>query len=654
MPISNNEDPKPPPLPLKSTLNTAKNILPSSIKGNTPPPLPTKLPTIFIDSSQSSTPESSPSESRKKSLSSNSSLYPSNSLSSSTEDLFDSNFICKKIIETLDNNPDRAIAAIEYLCGSNDARFAPHCSAIRDNNVQGRFSFDKEAILTIINNIKDKIQKDGSFQTKKEDYSQIEKSTKKDAKEIAPELVGLVKREDVTKKIGSEIYIQNACHATIDNNYISLSENSVSSSAELSKNQRNVITLANTASITIESKEGQKVICFRSAKSHKKHLQEQRSLTDIASRIKATPNLTLMNKDESLNGFTCRLEKSTGKKFYEYQPMIASMMDQSSLKAAGTSAVGVFKRLIKRSTNTPIENEKKFFYKIALTNNERFSKENAPKGYIKHTIVNPHYQPNAPKSTKFITVREYPAIIQNQVFSSQSKGKGNRSKARASNLPGQILMLKKFKEKHLESNLFTEDESTFLLKLTTKTFDTNKINKIKNIIKNLYEKVQKDNTLQNKDEIIMVLKAFQANIIGISFDGLFSYDKANSGADLSILSGIQADYFNLSYSPQCKSGNDRTIVATALKIASKQFHKEHGIFFNPEAMTPDNINSKNDIQEFKKFYTEALITFGFANVEASRGPENEKGQSALKIASSPSACKYISDNDQVLQYGELQ
>lgn len=464
---------------------------------------------------------------------------------------------------------------------------------------------------------------------------------------VAMQLVGLVTRNTVehkyTKGDKTVTIKQDACHAETNtkNRTVKLSNDKTAVSAELPKEERDVKTLPNTAIVT--TGDG-KVVCFRSAKTHKTDLQEQRSKADIAARVKV--GKLPVNPGESVNGLT-----KNGDGSLSYQPVIFTMMDSNPVKAMGTSAQGLINRAKLAATmqgekaiQTPIENEQKFLEKMVKANQDRFDlKKNNDlqidtngQYYIEHKVDD--------GKGGTVTVKEYSAIIQNHVFSGQSKKAENREHARQENIGGQIQMLKKMVEKEEDSKLF-EDISVggksvreYVNGLGSKPTKS-QLNNISECLKQAASKMKDSDTKK------MVLEAFHANLFGNSIDGKCSYDKEDSGADLAMFTGIQADYLGLSFSPQCKSGNDRTIAATAHKVAQEAYFTEQGNYFDPSNHSEDEENA------YKEMYTQAIITFGFSNVEASRGPV-EGPKSGLKIKNSLAAYKYMND-EEVKKYGAI-
>ncbi len=550
------------------------------------------------------------------------------------EALYDIDFVCQKIISVVGGAIDVAIEMVENLCQSRDPRFNAEVKGV------GSYTFDGAGVVGKLKELQtketarkqEKVEKGRAsvFGTQKK--SAKGGSFEKLQRKVAMQLVGLVNRNDVTVKSTSGYEItQRTGHAetvfdTEGNPYTSLSSQQTAASAEIPKHERDARTVANTSILTGSD---DSVVCTRSGKTQKPHLQEQRSQFDIVARAEATTSKRLkkMKDGECVNGLACEIHGK--KRIFVYQPMLFSMMDSAQLKAVGTSLQGFAKRVVKRSTKPPIENERVFLQKMKKANVDRFSvgQPGVNKGtppFRTHNIV-------LGDGEQF-EVHELPAIIQNHVYSSQANSAENRKAAKKANIDGQMKMLDRLLLKH--PSLFQKQEYEDLKN------NLDDPESITVIMKQVLGRVEgpKDSGLH------MVIQAFHANLAGIPLPRKASknllevqkamYDRSDSAADFAHWAAIQADYLGLSFSPQCKSGNDRTASAVATAAARKIYKQAHGgKEYNPESCTA----SKRE--EYARYYSDALREFGFSNTEASRGPV--KGdRSSIKIAKSRAAHKY--------------
>lgn len=446
-------------------------------------------------------------------------------------------------------------------------------------------------------------------------------------KEIAKDLVGLVDRVDSRVETQAGKMLQVAGH--VENDRFTHGR---AVSADLGNSEKKLLELPNQAFIVSENLQGDtEVVLSRSARTNTESKIFDKSTADIEARLNTTTKNGLEQKQDE-----------NGDKYYTYCRSDVTLMDMSLIKSIGgtaeSGAIGLF-RQTKGKTGIPINDERRFVESKRKNAQKRWDKEGVldtsiGRKYIKREVT---YIENGQEKTA--TVREYEPLIFNFVFSSQAGKSVNVKQAREDNIPGALFLFKHLCNKHSTNPAFDKYQ-TMMKKEALSEYDRATL--FFHLKTDIDEMGKKENLTADEKKLELALRGLLVTLTGS--DKGRNYDNEH-GADIQyILLNHLADYSGSPISVECKSGNDRTATAMALRCAMKEYEKNHGGQpFDPLFMLEDKGNT-----EFRALFTQFIFEFGAPNVIASRGlSDNDKVQ--LKTKTHPGFQKYINRNDKNIQ-----
>ena len=125
-------------------------------------------------------------------------------------------------------------------------------------------------------------------------------------------------------------------------------------------------------------------------------------------------------------------------------------------------------------------------------------------------------------------------------------------------------------------------------------------------------------TLSPKQQL--VLDALQVIFTGHDSAGTSLRQPRDPGKEFILLSHL-LDETNIALSAQCKSGQDRTLTLTALRVACAAFEHERNAPFDPR-LPPDH----PDVIRFRELFTESANQFGQNMVKLVRGYDSKTGR----------------------------
>ncbi len=115
----------------------------------------------------------------------------------------------------------------------------------------------------------------------------------------------------------------------------------------------------------------------------------------------------------------------------------------------------------------------------------------------------------------------------------------------------------------------------------------------------------------------MALDALHLTLCGSDFKGNHLLGYSDSGKEFLII-GHLLDEVNVALSVQCKSGQDRTLIMVALKVACDMFERGH----DSRSFYPQDPPAE-DLAYFKRAFTEAANRFGSSMIRLVRGLSKE-------------------------------
>lgn len=421
-----------------------------------------------------------------------------------------------------------------------------------------------------------------------------EKKFKKFAEEVGHDLVGLLIREEVTCTVGDLEVTQKAGHVEYGEGSLTPTfQAGRTISAEIQKKETTVGELANHA--VLRDGAG-RVILSRSARSDTPQKIEAKSVADIQERLADPARTGLRAITETTHG----VERT----IYVYERSDVTLMDTARLKAAGTILGSSFKStrsLLQRKGSLAIENERSFVANKRQATQElfkdaRIDASNGRRFIDREFLVGGERQ----------TVREYEPMVFNFVFSSQADSPDNVRQARQDNIPSSI-------------NLFRSYISTHSDALSLDTYkDLLSADRTKELVAQLKIDMESDGSPDTK----LALKAMLVALTGECLvDGeMVNFDnKKGTHVQFMLLCHLSP-----ALTVECKSGNDRTILAIALACAQRALSRL-GAPFDP---------TRGITQSLKDHFNLFLVGLGKPNLVASRGID-KTGKAEVKIKRSP-------------------
>lgn len=464
--------------------------------------------------------------------------------------------------------------------------------------------------------------------------------TKAIKKKLTLDLVGLLTRKPVDAKYdnGSNTLTQTNGHVKKEGDvYVLVSDRAIS--ADVQNLESDVDNAANLGTIRDDSGE---VILARSCRTDNPGKVEQKSVFDIISRFQAakkgsTPTGMVERKvvKRDTRGFPRK--DSRGDQIthtvYEYRRTDVTFMDDSFIKAAGTTLKTLW-RMIKTKSLKPIESEQKFFNAKLATIDNLWSKKGGAtwddekkEYYIEREIQ---------VEGRTETVREYKPIVLNHVMSVLVK-KAKKTAfinytqlARKQNIESHLAMLRIMTERNKALKAYFTSTNTYpqgqeildCINNPTKENRARLVELLRNVPQNIPSA-----TAQEYQDLKTGLDCLIMCLTGKDEFGK-SIDNAQGSALQFIATSILAKLADLPIGVECKSGNDRTATGMAIICAQKEFRDTQGKFFIPGR---DPVDDKAFANLFKKY----IEKFAQPNVLASRGIKEGDEKPVLKCNKSP-------------------
>lgn len=558
-------------------------------------------------------------------------------LNNTANSRFNDEQLAKRLVAKY-KDPEKINAAIDHIM-ENDTRF--------NNTRDAEFQVDHTRLNAIKKHVeelagprsekteKKKPESRSSFERTgiisdedlKSEYTRARRKEKREKlqKSIASDLVGLINRKptdasEFKDAKGVKHHMKQTPGHMKDGKFIP----GHTISAELSNIDAKVMELPNQAVITFHSSDpnqADEVILGRSGRSDMQNKVDDKSQLDILSRLESKTRKGLKEvKDDN------------GNVLYEYQRSDVTMMDTNKFKSTGTTLLSGAKRtkkILQRKPVTPIESERKFVHdkRAAIKNQWAEGTPDPNRGgrrYIERTFTTSDEQT--------YTVREYEPLVWNFVFSSSAKSDANVKAARQDNIPNAL---------YLFSQLVQEpgfDQFANYAKIDTSTKEGQQ-----ELAAALEHELRYNQESLKRDQML-ALKAVLVTLTGSDEKGK-NYDNKDGSDVQFILLNHLADLTGTAITVECKSGNDRTATAMALRCSLKEFERVFGRRYDPTQ--PDYISPKNrakgktrtDLDRMKTRFNRYALEFGAPNVRASRGMD-EKGKAVLKTYTSPVFRKY--------------
>lgn len=519
------------------------------------------------------------------------------------------------------------LTAINTLTTSNDPRF----NGKKEGCAQ--FTFDKDEFIEKINRSTKTPQSSRAEirqeEPETEDIDDIEAPTtaEKMTKKIANELAILVKREDVVVPFESS---KGKCTITQSMGHVSAGANGITytkgktASAESQKIEK-LVELANQGSISMKGVDNkEKFITGRSARTSSEEQMKNSSLGIIADKFAA----------EGEEGFVLSEDK-----VLEFQKVDISFLDTARRKQVATRLLSGSAALLK---GRPIEDEyffdkkhRQVIEKIWDPNGAGVKIDPIKGPYIEHEICVNVKQANGSFTEELKKFREYKPVYMNVLVSAIANEKSDLQVAHEKSLPSAILM-----GKQLSHHIGAAELREAVNRCEQKRSKEN-LNSLKAEIQRAKEKNPKADPI--------ALDGIYALIAGETMNGESMLNVEGTKKTLLYTLAI-AETLKMGPSIKCKSGNDRTAIGISTAVAREAFATCEGHPYDPGKTD----NTPEDDALFAKYFTQAMETFGFATILASRGPiDSKNSKPELKTGRSPlflSEMKKVAEPEKDLPY----